>query len=361
MSYSCSHDLSIEEIRRYSRQILVEEIGVVGQQNLRDSSLLIVGAGGLGCPVGLYTAAAGRLLFELLIGIGRIGIVDKDTVSEDNLHRQIAHCESKINTPKVYSLRDTLLKSFFSLHFYVNECLRLNSNVRIDVYNVNVTSENVLDIFKEYDIIADCTDNAPTRYLINDACVMLNKPLVWGSALRWEGQLTVYNYSKECPCYRCIFPKPPPREASTNCSESGVIGPVVGVIGNMQALETIKIAAQLKPSFSGRLFIFDGLRGDTRSIKLRPRRDDCDVCGKSPSVTQLIDYTRFCGGLTCDDKVSVFNLILCVICRRGNDSQLAVQRLRDIFKDVCSSDQIVDVKGGYQEYSQLIDQAFPVY
>uniref|UniRef100_A0A915BHS5 Rhodanese domain-containing protein n=1 Tax=Parascaris univalens TaxID=6257 RepID=A0A915BHS5_PARUN len=173
MLITFSHDLSLDEIRRYSRQILVDEIGVKGQQKLRNASVMIIGAGGLGCPVALYTAAA---------GIGRIGIVDGDTVSVDNLHRQIAHTEARVGTSKASSLRDALL--------------RLNSSVRIDIYDMNLSSVNALQVMKEYDIIADCTDNAPSRYLINDTCVLLKRPLVSGSALRWEGQLTVYDFSK---------------------------------------------------------------------------------------------------------------------------------------------------------------------
>ncbi|KHN73745.1 Adenylyltransferase and sulfurtransferase MOCS3 [Toxocara canis] len=412
MSFSCYHDLSFDEIRRYSRQILVEEIGVDGQQRLRDASLLIVGAGGLGCPVGLYTAAA---------GIGRIGIVDGDSVSEDNLHRQISHCESSVDTSKAVSLRDAML--------------RLNSSVQVDVHLTNLSSTNALEVMKGYDIIADCTDNAPARwlvkafprYLINDACVMLNKPLVWGSALRWEGQLTVYNFPKDCPCYRCIFPVPPPREAVTNCAESGVVGPVVGVIGSMQALEVIKIAAGLQTSFSGRLFLFDGQRGETRNVRLRSRRQDCSVCGLTPSVTQLTDYALFCGSSP-DDKTPRVRILVpqeritaselaemnfpiivdvrsknqfqiahlpnaknipfadlkkmnasqvlnsldvnadmlrergvCVICRRGNDSQLAVIWLRKALKQFCDRDRIVDVQGGYEAWAQLVDPSFPVY
>ncbi|VDM43681.1 unnamed protein product [Toxocara canis] len=374
MSFSCYHDLSFDEIRRYSRQILVEEIGVDGQQRLRDASLLIVGAGGLGCPVGLYTAAA---------GIGRIGIVDGDSVSEDNLHRQISHCESSVDTSKAVSLRDAML--------------RLNSSVQVDVHLTNLSSTNALEVMKGYDIIADCTDNAPARYLINDACVMLNKPLVWGSALRWEGQLTVYNFPKDCPCYRCIFPVPPPREAVTNCAESGVVGPVVGVIGSMQALEVIKIAAGLQTSFSGRLFLFDGQRGETRNVRLRSRRQDCSVCGLTPSVTQLTDYALFCGSspddktprvriLVPQERITASELVemnfpiivdvrsknqfqiahlpnakICVICRRGNDSQLAVIWLRKALKQFCHRDRIVDVQGGYEAWAQLVDPSFPVY
>uniref|UniRef100_A0A9J2Q3B5 Adenylyltransferase and sulfurtransferase MOCS3 homolog n=1 Tax=Ascaris lumbricoides TaxID=6252 RepID=A0A9J2Q3B5_ASCLU len=379
--------------------------GVSGQQKLRDASVMIIGAGGLGCPVALYTAAA---------GIGRIGIVDGDAVSIDNLHRQIAHTEARIGTPKAASLRDTLL--------------RLNSSVQIDIYDVSLSSVNALELMKEYDIIADCTDNAPSRYLINDACVLLKKPLVSGSALRWEGQLTIYNFSKDCPCYRCIFPVPPPPETMTNCAESGVLGPVVGVIGSMQALEIIKIAAGLKPSFSGRLFLFDGQRGETRNVRLRSRRSDCAICGKTPSVKGLSDCVVFCGmsvdgktprvkvlkeseritatelanstlspilidvrpknqfeiahlsnainiPLTDLKKMDVSQLLssidlnedelkqrgVCVLCRRGNDSQLAVVWLREVLQHLCDPERIVDVQGGYEAWAQHVDRSFPLY
>nr|CDJ82049.1 UBA THIF-type NAD FAD binding fold and MoeZ MoeB domain containing protein [Haemonchus contortus] len=268
-----SHSLSKEQIARYSRQLLIQDFGVEGQQRVSLTKVLIVGAGGLGCPVAMYLAGA---------GVHTIGIVDYDEVSIDNLHRQIAHKESSIDEPKVNSLKR-----------FIEE---LNSTVNVVPHKV------------PFDMLLD--GYSSTRfillfgYLLDDACVLLGKPLVSGSALRWEGQLTVYNYTdddgKRSPCYRCLFPTPPNPEHVTNCSEGGVLGPVVGVIGSLQALEVLKIAAGLRPNFAGSLYLFDGSCGSSRTVQLRHRNKQCDVCGDNPTITALIDYQAFCGSGACD-------------------------------------------------------------
>ncbi|VDI69106.1 adenylyltransferase and sulfurtransferase [Mytilus galloprovincialis] len=214
-----SDNLSNEQIGRYSRQLILPEIGVKGQLSLSRTSVLIVGAGGLGCPSAVYLAAA---------GVGRIGIVDYDEVELNNLHRQILHTEKRVGTPKSSSV--------------ASSCTQLNSLVECIPYHLQLDSTNALRLIKQYDVVLDATDNVATRYLLNDACILANKPLVSGSALRFEGQLTIYNYEGG-PCYRCLYPKPPPPETVTNCSDGGVLGVIPGIIGCMQALEAIKICA----------------------------------------------------------------------------------------------------------------------
>lgn len=267
-----SHSLSRDEITRFSRQLMLKGIGPSGQERIRDIRVLIVGAGGLGCPLALYLAGA---------GVGTIGVVDHDTVSVDNLHRQIAHDEQRVGQPKAQSLKESMLK--------------LNSKVNVAVHQVLLTSKNALHIFHDYDIVSDCSDNVATRYLINDACVLTGKPLVSGSALGWEGQLTVYNNGPKCPCYRCIFPDPPRPEMVTSCSEGGVLGPIVGVIGSMQALEVLKIAVTGKSSYAGNLWLFDGFDGKTKTISLREKMTACAICSAKPRITELQDYEKFCG------------------------------------------------------------------
>ncbi|KAJ3024214.1 Molybdenum cofactor synthesis protein 3 [Thoreauomyces humboldtii] len=269
--------LSNAEISRFSRQLLVPEIGVPGQLSLRNASVLVVGAGGLGAPAIMYLAAA---------GIGRIGIVDYDEVEASNLQRQIIHDETKVGVLKAESARET-----------VN---RLSSLCECVAYNLLLDSGNAMETLSPWDYIVDATDNVATRYLLNDACVLLKKTLISGSALRMDGQLTVYNHEGG-PCYRCIFPSPPPPETVTNCSDGGVVGVVPGIIGCMQALEVIKIASGIGASFSQKLLIFDATDGTFRTIRLRGRRSTCAVCGDEPTVTELIDYVQFCGA-GADDK-----------------------------------------------------------
>uniref|UniRef100_A0A183BUD8 Adenylyltransferase and sulfurtransferase MOCS3 homolog n=1 Tax=Globodera pallida TaxID=36090 RepID=A0A183BUD8_GLOPA len=285
MTTPAAHSLSREEIARFSRQLMLKGIGPAGQERLRGTKALIVGAGGLGCPVSMYLVAA---------GIGRLGIVDHDVVSIDNLHRQTMHDQQRVGQSKADSLKESLL--------------RINKEADVVAYNMLLTSKNVLQLLDDYDIVADCSDNAATRYLINDACVLSGKPLVFGSALGWEGQFTVYNNGPNCPCYRCIFPVPPRPEHVMSCSEAGVLGPVVGVIGSLQALEIIKIAVHGHSSFAGNLWMFDGFEGTSKKISLREKMANCAICGANPQIKELQDYKKFCGSDP-SDKVRSLNLL----------------------------------------------------
>ncbi|KAJ2460517.1 hypothetical protein GGF42_000797 [Coemansia sp. RSA 2424] len=264
--------LSLDEIRRYSRQLLIPEVGTKGQRQLRDSAVLVVGTGGLGSPCALYLAA---------MGVGTLGLVDHDTVDYSNLHRQIIHTEAACGVSKVTSACTGLS--------------RLNPLCRIRTHDVLLDSANAKEIMQGYDLVVDATDNAATRYLINDACVMLNLPLVSGSAVRLDGQLTVYNYNGG-PCYRCLFPTPPPVDAMASCSETGVLGVVPGVIGCLQAMEAVKVLTGRKAAEDPNLLIFSyKSQPHFRSIKLRSRKPTCAVCGDTPTVKELVDYAAFCG------------------------------------------------------------------
>uniref|UniRef100_A0A8W7PPE1 THIF-type NAD/FAD binding fold domain-containing protein n=1 Tax=Anopheles coluzzii TaxID=1518534 RepID=A0A8W7PPE1_ANOCL len=248
---NCITKLNNDEIARYSRQIILSEIGVQGQLKLKKASVLVVGAGGLGCPAALYLAGA---------GIGRIGVLDYDEVELTNLHRQLLHTEATVGLTKVTSVQSYLEQ--------------LNSQIEIETHHAQLTSENALALLEPYDVVVDATDNVATRYLLNDACVLLRKPLVSGSALQLEGQLTVYNY-RGGPCYRCLFPTPPPPESVTNCGDGGVLGAITGVIGALQALETIKIILSNEGVLAGRLLLFDGQQSAFRNLKLRPKKPTC--------------------------------------------------------------------------------------
>lgn len=276
--------LSREEILRYSRQLLLPELGVRGQLRLAAASVLVVGCGGLGCPLAQYLAAA---------GVGRLGLVDHDVVETSNLARQVLHGEAQAGRGKVWSAAAALR--------------RLNSAVEYVPYARALSEAWALDLVRGYDVVADCSDNVPTRYLVNDACVLAGRPLVSASALRFEGQLTVYHYDGG-PCYRCVFPRPPPAETVTNCADGGVLGVVPGVLGCVQALEVLKIAAGLGTSYSGSMLLFDGLGGHFRRIRLRRRRPDCVVCGQQPTVTRLQDYEAFCGS-SATDKCRALKLL----------------------------------------------------
>ncbi|XP_048205583.1 adenylyltransferase and sulfurtransferase MOCS3 [Perognathus longimembris pacificus] len=268
--------LSRAEILRYSRQLVLPELGVRGQLRLAGASVLVVGCGGLGCPLAQYLAAA---------GVGRLGLVDYDVVEVSNLARQVLHGEALAGRAKAFSAAASLR--------------RLNSAVECVPYVQALTPATALDLVRRYDVVADCSDNVPTRYLVNDACVLAGRPLVSASALRFEGQITVYHYDGG-PCYRCVFPQPPPAETVTNCADGGVLGVVTGVLGCLQALEVLKIAAGLGPSYSGSLLLFDALGGRFRTIQLRRRRPDCAACGEQPTVTHLQDYEAFCGSSATD-------------------------------------------------------------
>jgi adenylyltransferase/sulfurtransferase len=263
-------ELSREEILRYSRHLLIPEVGLEGQRKLKNSSALIIGTGGLGSPVSLYLAAA---------GIGRIGLVDYDVVDSSNLQRQVIHGTSTVGKLKVESARDKLID--------------LNPDIQVDVYNEPFTSENALRIAADYDIILDGTDNFPTRYLTNDVAVFLGKPNVYASIYRFDGQASVF-YAKEGPCYRCLFPEPPPPGLVPSCAEGGVLGVLPGTIGTIQATEALKVLLGIGEPLIGKLLLYNALDMTFDFVKLK-KNPNCRVCGPNADIKELIDYEEFCG------------------------------------------------------------------
>ena len=264
------HQFTQDQLQRYSRHFLLPEVGEEGQAKLLEAKVLLIGAGGLGSPTAYYLAAA---------GVGTIGIVDDDTVDRSNLQRQILHTEERVGMPKVESAQLTLQG--------------LNPDVKVVPYQERISSENVMRLFADYDIIVDGCDNFPTRYLVNDACVFLGKTNVHGSIFQFEGQTTVFK-PHEGPCYRCLFPEPPPPGAAPSCAEAGVLGVLPGLIGCIQAVETVKLILGAGNGLMGRLLHLDTLSMEINTMKLR-RDPECPVCGESPTVTELIDYEEFCG------------------------------------------------------------------
>ena len=264
-------ELSNDEIRRYSRHLILPEVGMAGQKKLKGASVLCIGTGGLGSPISMYLAAA---------GIGRIGLVDFDVVDFSNLQRQIAHGTEDVDCSKVESATETI-KS-------------INPNVIVDKHETAFTSENAMGIVANYDIVVDGTDNFPTRYLTNDACVLLGKPNVYGSIFRFDGQASVFAPGLGGPCYRCLYPEPPPPGMVPSCAEGGVLGVLPGIVGCIQATEIIKLALGKGDTLVGRLLIFNALEMKFREVKLR-RDPKCPSCGDNPTVTELIDYNQFCG------------------------------------------------------------------
>ncbi|TWW72301.1 Adenylyltransferase and sulfurtransferase MOCS3 [Takifugu flavidus] len=389
--------LSNEDIMRYSRQLLVPQLAVQGQLNLSKTSVLVVGCGGLGCPLALYLAAA---------GIGRLGLLDYDEVELNNLHRQVLHGEENQGQAKALSAAQALKSS---THVFLQFFVLFNTHCLFTTTTGRYFSAGLLDFASLiYDIVADCSDNVPTRYLVNDACVLSGKPLVSASALRLEGQLTVYNYHGG-PCYRCLYPVPPPPETVTNCSDGGVLGVA---------------------SCSQKLLMFDAQDAKFRSIKLRPKKADCAVCGEEPSVTQLVDYETFCGSaasdkcrrlnlLSRDQRITVqeyksildkaephllldvrplvevdicrlpfslkerkledvqllkrridqlrqgrsgdFQPPVYVICKLGNDSQKAVQVMEKMSGSEVDAVTVKDICGGLMAWAKTIDSTFPQY
>ncbi|KAL7124566.1 hypothetical protein ABFS83_14G056900 [Erythranthe nasuta] len=394
--------LSADMIYRYSRHLLLPSFGVEAQSNLLNSSVLVIGAGGLGSPALLYLAAC---------GFGRVGIVDHDVVELNNLHRQIIHTEAYIGRSKVESAAAT--------------CRAINSTVRIVEHKEAFRTSNALDIMKKYDIVVDSTDNAPSRYMISDCCVVLGKPLISGAALGLEGQLTVYNYNGG-PCYRCLFPTPPPTTACQRCADSGVLGVVPGIIGCLQALEAIKVAGAVGEPLSGRMLLLDALSARIRIVKIRGRSLQCEACGENAPITEEqfrnFDYEKFTQSplstsplkldllpeearITSKEYyeknikgeahvlidvrpahhykiISLPNSLniplssleqrlseisealgtkkesasLYVVCRRGNDSQRAVQYLRGAGFDLAK-----DIIGGLESWAHDVDPKFPTY
>ena len=262
--------LSKEEIERYSRHLILPEVGVKGQEKLRDSKVLLIGAGGLGSPLAVYLAAS---------GVGTLGIVDFDVVDYSNLQRQIIHSTDDVGRPKLDSAED---------------CIKgINPYVTVVKHSTHLSSENAMEIMKDYDVIADGTDNFATRYLVNDTCVLLGKPNAYGSIFRFEGQASVF-YAKEGPCYRCLYPEPPPPGLVPSCAEGGVLGVLPGIIGTIQAMETIKLLLGEGDPLVGRLMLFDAMKMKFREMNLR-KDPDCPICGENPTITELIDYEQFCG------------------------------------------------------------------
>jgi sulfur-carrier protein adenylyltransferase/sulfurtransferase len=268
-------DLSVDEVKRYSRHLIIPEIGMTGQKRLKNAKVLCVGAGGLGSPALLYLAAA---------GVGTLGIVEFDTVDESNLQRQIIHGQSDIGRSKAQSARDSIAE--------------INPYVRVVLHEEPLDNDNALQIFAQYDLIVDGTDNFATRYLVNDACVLLGKPYVWGSIYRFDGQASVF-WAEYGPCYRCLYPEPPPPGMVPSCAEGGVLGVLCASIGSIQVNEAIKLITGIGEPLAGRLMIYDALEMSYRTVRVR-KDPECAICGKNPSITGLIDYDAFCGAVSAD-------------------------------------------------------------
>jgi len=262
--------LSKEEVLRYSRHLIMPEVGMEGQLKLKRARVLMIGAGGLGAPLGLYLAAA---------GVGHLGIVDFDVVDFTNLQRQVTFSTSDVGRPKLAAARERLLA--------------MNPTIDIATYETRLTSQNALELFRGYDLVVDGTDNFPTRYLVNDACVLTGKRNVYGSIFRFEGQVSIFG-APEGPCYRCLYPEPPPPGLVPSCAEGGVLGVLPGIVGSIQAIETIKLILGSGDHLIGRLLLFDALGMRFRELKLK-KNPDCPLCGKHPTITKLIDYEEFCG------------------------------------------------------------------
>ena len=301
-------ELTNDEIRRYSRHLILPEVGLTGQKKIRSTSVLCIGAGGLGSPIALYLAAA---------GIGKLGILDFDVVDFSNLQRQIIHGTEDVGRPKTESARDTL-KS-------------INPNVEIVLHNARITSENALDQIRPYDIVVDGTDNFPTRYLTNDACVLLKKPNVYGSIFRFEGQASVFAPHLGGPCYRCLYPEPPPPGMVPSCAEGGVLGVLPGIVGTIQATEILKLALGKGSSLVGRLLLFNALDMKFRELKLR-RDPQCPVCGENPTITELIDYEMFCG-ISPEPKDA-----------ESNPDEVTVQQMKQALDNPSNGVKVLDVR-----------------
>jgi sulfur-carrier protein adenylyltransferase/sulfurtransferase len=268
-------ELTVDEVRRYSRHLIIPDVGMAGQRRLKNAKVLCVGAGGLGSPALMYLAAA---------GVGTLGIIDFDVVDESNLQRQIIHGQSDIGRPKAESARDTLRE--------------INPFVNVVLHEGRLDSSNALEIFAGYDLIVDGTDNFATRYLVNDACVLLGKPYVWGSIYRFDGQASVF-WAEHGPCYRCLYPEPPPPGMVPSCAEGGVLGVLCASVGSIQVNEAIKLLTGIGAPLVGRLMIYDALETSYRELRVR-KDSECAVCGKNPTVTDLIDYEAFCGTISAE-------------------------------------------------------------
>jgi adenylyltransferase/sulfurtransferase len=270
-----AEDLTVAEVRRYSRHLIIPDVGKTGQRRLKNARVLCVGAGGLGSPALLYLAAA---------GVGTLGVIDFDVVDESNLQRQVIHGQSDIGRPKAVSAMESIRE--------------VNPLVNVILHEERLDSDNAMQIFGAYDLIVDGTDNFATRYLVNDACVLLGKPYVWGSIYRFDGQASVF-WAEHGPCYRCLYPEPPPPGMVPSCAEGGVLGVLCASIGSIQVTEAIKLITGIGEPLAGRLMIYDALEMTYRTVKVR-KDPECPVCGKNPTITELIDYEEFCGTVSED-------------------------------------------------------------
>jgi len=283
-----AESLTVEEVRRYSRHLIIPDVAMDGQKRLKNARVLCVGAGGLGSPALMYLAAA---------GVGTLGIVEFDVVDESNLQRQIIHGQSDIGRSKAESARDSVKE--------------INPLVTVNLHEVRLDSSNVMEIFSQYDLIVDGTDNFATRYLVNDACVLLGKPYVWGSIYRFDGQASVF-WSEYGPCYRCLYPEPPPPGMVPSCAEGGVLGVLCASIGSIQVNEAIKVLTGIGEPLVGRLMIYDALEMTYRQVKVR-KDPDCAICGTNPTVTELIDYEAFCGAVSDEASAAVVGSTISVL------------------------------------------------
>ncbi|MEM1059523.1 MAG: molybdopterin-synthase adenylyltransferase MoeB [Verrucomicrobiota bacterium] len=376
---------SNDEIKRYGRHLIMPEVTLEGQKKLKAARVLCIGTGGLGSPLLAYLTAA---------GVGRIGLVDYDTVDYSNLQRQIIHKTSNLGKPKIDSAIETMKE--------------INPYVEVDRFETSLRSDNALDIMRDYDVIVDGTDNFPTRYLVNDACVLLGKPNVYGSLFRFEGQATIF-WAEKGPCYRCLYPDPPPPELVPSCAEGGVLGVLPGVIGVIQAIETVKLIIGRGDLLIGRLVVFDALKMRFKELKVR-KDPACPICGENPTVTELIDYEMFCGTNVINDgssgvpEVEVdefagirenggdFDLVdvrepheyeiaklepslnlpmstfssrlheldssreIYVICKNGQRSTTACKMLH-----TAGFRKIKHVEGGFEAWAEEVDESFPIY
>jgi len=304
-------ELTNEEIRRYSRHLILPEVGLAGQKRIKAASVLCIGAGGLGSPIAMYLAAA---------GVGKIGIVDFDTVDYSNLQRQILHTDADVGRSKAESAKETIRG--------------INPNVEVVIHNTRISSENALDLIRPYDIVVDGTDNFPTRYLTNDACVLFKKPNVYGSIFRFEGQASVFAPHLGGPCYRCLYPEPPPPGMVPSCAEGGVLGVLPGIIGCIQATEILKLAIGRGSSLVGRLLLFNALDMKFRELKLR-RDPQCPVCGEHPTIKELIDYEMFCG-IAPESQPA------------ANPDEVTVQEMKKALDDPSLGIKVVDVREAFE-------------
>jgi len=303
--------LSVDEVRRYSRHLIIPDVGMSGQKRLKNAKVLCVGAGGLGSPSLMYLAAA---------GVGTLGIVEFDVVDESNLQRQIIHGQSDIGRSKAESARDSVKE--------------INPYVQVNLHTERLDSSNVMELFSQYDLIVDGTDNFATRYLVNDACVLLGKPYVWGSIYRFDGQASVF-WAEHGPCYRCLYPEPPPPGMVPSCAEGGVLGVLCASIGSIQVNEAIKLVTGVGETLLGRLMVYDALEMTYRQVKIR-KDPNCAVCGEHPTVTELIDYEAFCGTISeeaaeaaRDSTISVVQLKDMLVAREAGEADFVLIDVRE--------------------------------